>query len=587
MSRRQLIRLIPMAAGLLLATMLLPLRIGAQSCDYWLAPDGDDENPGTLLRPWATLEHASETVPDNGCTVWLKDGLYRGENHLVRRYATETTFRAVNPYRAVLENDGMVINLDGARNMVFDGFEIRHRGPDATVLVIKVDRSEEVWSEQITFRNNIIHDSWNNDLFKLHNGARMITVEKNVFYNAGASEHHLDVNSVTDVTIQDNLFFNDYAGSGRTDPANSKAFITIKDSNGDEDGLEGNERITVRRNVFLNWEGGRETFIQVGNDGKPYHEAEDVMIESNLFIGNAPNRLFAAVGVRGSKNVTFTHNTVVGDLPASAYAMWVSLKEQNPPNENIVFRDNIWADPTGTMGAGPNGGNNEFSNGDPAQTINLVLDNNLYWNGGAAIPDGDLVSPLLDDPHALVADPLLPGQQDPVILPRWNGTGFLSGNRLIREEFLRLVTTYGRLPEGSPAIGAAGTAGAGGLDILGNPRSATPDLGAFEYRMALTPTATCGTMLLEWTDPQEPQAESFTLALSGGIRTMMTAEIPVERRSYRLDDLPWSATYTVNLAVRDEEGGILAQTPPQRVETACSIVHLPLIFGHVNEIGFR
>ena len=84
---------------------------------------------------------------------------------------------------------------------------MRHSGPDSGRFVVVADRRNETWSEYVTFRNNIIHDSYNNDLLKIHNGARFFTIEGNIFYNQTASEQHMDVNGVTDVVIQDNIFF--------------------------------------------------------------------------------------------------------------------------------------------------------------------------------------------------------------------------------------------------------------------------------------------------------------------------------------------------------------------------------------------
>jgi hypothetical protein len=45
--------------------------------------------------------------------------------------------------------------------------------------------------------------------------------------------------------------------------------------------------VAIRGNVFLNWQGGKESFIGIGNDGKPYHEAKHVWINNNLMIGNS------------------------------------------------------------------------------------------------------------------------------------------------------------------------------------------------------------------------------------------------------------------------------------------------------------
>lgn len=453
------------------------------TCAYWVAPEpeGSNANPGSYDQPWATLEHASANVLDSYCIVWFKDGTYNGLNNPTERFATWTTFRAVNPYRVILENDGPVIELDGVRNMIFEGFRLRHTGPGSSDYVVIMDRRDDVlWSEKVIFRNNIFHDSYNNDLIKIHNGSRFVTVENNIFYNQGESEQHMDVNSVTDIVIQDNIFFNDFADSRGSNDNNTKHFIVVKDSNENSDGLEGAERITIQRNIFLNWEGEEETFVQIGNDGKPYHEAEMVRVVNNLMIGNTDNVANAAFGVRGAKDVTFANNTVVGDLPADAFAFWINITEDNPLNQNIAFYNNIWADSTGTMGASGPSDSNEFSSGDAAATTNLVLDNNMYWNGDQAIPPGEPISPT-DDDRRLVADPELNMDHSGIILPHWQGTEFLSGNSTIRQEFERLVEAYGRLPGSSPAIGQADPAYAPIDDILGNYRGVAADMGAFEY----------------------------------------------------------------------------------------------------------
>ena len=453
----------------------------AQNCEYWVAPNGNNAHPGTSSQPWATMTHAAEVVPDNHCTVWFKSGTYDGGDDVERRFNTLTTFKAVEAYTAVFERDSTALEVSGARNIIFDGFVFRHDGPGASGYVVIGSQKDELWLENITFRNNIFHDSYKNDLLKIHNRSRFITIENNIFFNQGDSEQHMDINSVTDITIQDNILFNDFAGSGRS-PNHFKAFIVIKDSNDGANGLFGSKRVTVRRNIFMNWESDpNEVAIKVGNDGKPYHEAEDVQIENNLFIGNSNNEINTVLGVRGSKDVTFANNTIVGDLPANAYAMRVEITGDNPQNENIAFYNNIWSDPTGTMGAGISGGSGDFSDGDPADTINSQIDNNLYWNGGEAIPSGDFLSPMVDDAHHHVANPLINSNQNGLILPRWNGSAFPSGKSSIRQEFERLVQTYGRIPAHSPAIDQANLAFAPTVDILGNSRGPTADLGAYEF----------------------------------------------------------------------------------------------------------
>jgi hypothetical protein len=452
----------------------------AQPCEFWVAPPpaGNNANPGTFAQPWATLQHAVNTIPDAGCTVWAKDGLYTGRQRMNRRFATPATFRAINPYRAIFEASETVITIFGGRNIVIEGLEIRHAASGASPLVIQVQQDVE-WAEDIVFRNNVLHDSRDNDILKINNGARRVTVEGNVFFNQTGSDEHIDVNSVTDVVIQDNIFFNDFEGSGRTNANDTSGFIVIKDSNADDDGQIGSERITVRRNVFLNWQGsGGSNFVLTGEDGQPFHEAVDVLVENNLMIGNSGNDMRAPFGVKGCRNVNFRNNTVVGNLPSCAYGMRLNQEGSNPVNDNITFYNNIWSDPTGTMGTGCGGGN-DFSDGLASETNGEVLDRNLYWNGGAAIPAGDVFSPLVHDVNRIVGNPLLNTNQAGVVLSRWTGTAFLSGNATIRQEFERLVNTYGAIPTSSPAVGQANPARAPTDDILGQPRS-VPDLGAFE-----------------------------------------------------------------------------------------------------------
>ena len=438
-------------------------------CEYWIAPApiGNDTNPGTQADPWLTLEHASDAAADEGCTIWVQPGVYFGNHRLNRRFVL-----------VVFEEGSQFVR---SAHMTFSGFRFRHVQPTIEPLVFAIDQNDEGWAEYITLQDNIFHDSYDNDILKIYYGARFITVKGNVFYNQGSGEEHMDVNSVTDVTITGNIFFNDFAGSGRPVLNDTKNFIVIKDSNGPEDGQLGSERITVEGNVFLNWEGlPGEPFIQVGNDGKPYHEARDVLIQNNLFLGNTMIESAAILGVSGARDVIFVNNTVVGDLPAKAYAFRIIIKDQNPLNENIAFYNNIWSDPSGTMGADLSGGENEFSDGDPEESLNLVLDNNLYWNGSEPIPPGDLLSPLIDDPRPLVANPGLSADQDSIILPRWTGDAFLSGSDSIEAEFERLVDLFAPISSVSPAADQADPAFAPAVDIYGRPRGPNPDMGAYE-----------------------------------------------------------------------------------------------------------
>ncbi len=469
----------------------------AQGGMYYVATNGSDiPTNGSAANPWATISYAVDQVPDNSI-ILVKPGQYNGEVQLDKAFTQGITITSEVPYQARLRHSATVIKGFYAKGITLEGFDIAHSGSGAGALVIQIQDllgpqpgcgvSDDCVS-RIILRNNILHDSYNNDILKINNGAALITVTGNIFYNQSGSDEHIDVNSVTDVVIQDNIFFNDFAGSGRVNGNNTSSYIVIKDSNGNSDANIGSHYITVRRNVFLNWEGSSgSNFVLVGEDGNPYYEAQNVRVENNLMIGNSTNNMRAAFGVKGGQTITFTHNTVVGNLPALAYAFRLNQEGSNPVNNNIRFYNNIWSDPTGTMGAEYPSGNNDFSDGLPSETTNLVLNNNLYWNGGAAIPPGDQVNPLVNDANRVVADPLL-GNQAGLVLPRWNqGTSqFANGSTTIHQAFEKLVILYGAPATGSPAINVANPVYSPTDDILGNPRDATPNLGAFEKGFILS-----------------------------------------------------------------------------------------------------
>jgi hypothetical protein len=462
----------------------------AQGNVYYVATNGSDQTgDGSEQNPWATITYALDNVPD-ASTILAKPGTYYGRIRIRGTFTERVTVRSEFPYLAQLRNNDRVITAyvhsNGCSGITIEGFDIAHDGSGASPLVIHIDGGGTGEVSNITIKNNVLHDSYDNDILKINNSATNILVEGNMFYNQTGSDEHIDINSVEYVAVQDNVFFNDFAGSGRTNNNNTSSYIVIKDSNGGDDIYIGSKYITVRRNVFLNWEGSTgSNFVLVGEDGNPFHEASDVLVENNLMIGNSDNVMRVPLGVKGGKDIIFRHNTITGDFPALAYAMRLNTESSNPANENIQFYNNVWSDPNGTMGAENQSSSNDFSDTPIGETVSFTLHNNLYWNGSNSIPydSGELIN-YTDDINAVIGNPLF-GDQTWIDLPRWNPASeiFADGSSTIGEAFEHLVNLYGNPNENSPVIDAADPNFTSVDDILGNPRpfGSLPDIGAYEY----------------------------------------------------------------------------------------------------------
>jgi hypothetical protein len=462
----------------IVSLFMLPLGASAQS--FYVATDGLDDpaRDGSLGQPWATITFALDRVPD-GSTVLVRPGLYEGRIRIRGNFANGVTVRSELPYQARLRHDSTVLTVfnDSAdiQGITIEGFDIAHSGSGAAPLVIQIQDGFGRETSRITLRDNIIHDSYNNDLLKINNGASQIVVAGNLFYNQTGSDEHIAANSVDDVRIEGNVFFNDFAASGRPVQNNTASYIVIKDSNGADDEYLGARNVVIRRNLFFHWEGSTgSNFVLLGEDGTANFEADGVLVENNLMLGDSANTMRAAFGCKGVRNVVFRANTVVGNLPSLAYAMRLNTEGANMPNQNVAFYNNIWSDPTATM--------EDFSDTPPGQTGSFALDNNLYWNGGAALPEdaGELINPSIDA-SALMGDPQLPAQAGlvrPVWLPGSNQ--FAGGFDRIAEVFVAIALQYGEIGPNSAAIDQARPDQMPADDLLGRPRDASPDLGAWE-----------------------------------------------------------------------------------------------------------
>jgi len=472
---------------------LLPFIANANLCApspilgkaYYVSTEGTNyKGDGSRINPWKTVGYGVVTIPD-GNTLIVGEGVYTSKIKISKTFNKGLLLKSEIPYQAKLTSNQQVISMvKEAANITIEGFEITHISALAKPLVVHIDGWGRQSVKNITLRNNIIHDSYNNDLLKINNSAENIIVECNIFYNQGDSDEHIDINSVANVIVRDNVFFNDFPKSNREITHKSSSFIVIKDSNDDDDRFHGAENITITRNVFLNWQGSHgQSFILVGEDGKDYYEAHNINIYNNLMLGNSPLEIRAPFMVKGSKDINFFNNTISGDLPSNAFAVRITREQKNKKPTNINLYNNIWSDPTGTMGQGAHEDDLDFSDTLPYQLNKFTLSNNLYWNNGEPLPYSllDKINPSVDN-EQVISNPHL-GDNTELISPVWNKItqSFDDGSFEIRDVFLRLVNFYGmpKCHNNRCKINSIQQSPFPKRDILGKDRTMPHSIGAY------------------------------------------------------------------------------------------------------------
>jgi hypothetical protein len=456
------------------------LSAGALAGEHYVSPDGSNiSGDGSYGNPWATLNYAANQVPDDGSTIIMKDGVYVGAQSVGRHFTQPLTVRAQTPYKAEIvssPDSTRAFHIYDASNITFSGLNIHGSGGTASEYVMHLSTEN---THHITFENSLIHNSYNNDVIKINDKAHHITFRGCMTYNANSGgDEHFDINTVQDITLEGNIFLNDFEGSGRVQLNNTHPYIVIKNSSNTNPDYT--RRINLRRNIFLNWSGlADQSFLLIGEDGKAFWEAQDVMVENNLLLLHSSNSHVGAFMVKGgARNIQFRANTISGHpVGGSAYGMRLQQIGPNPPMEDISFFNNIFSDPAGMV---------DFSDGYDYNAINEKLVNNLYWSNGGNIPADswsifDPDSPRYDDPQRIVADPGL-ANPDGLLIPRWDPElgQFVSGYGSLAEEFERLVLAYASFPKDSAVIDAADMTEMPDDDIFGRLRSGTYDVGALE-----------------------------------------------------------------------------------------------------------
>jgi len=135
----------------------------AQSKVYYVTPIGDDANPGTMERPWQTIQKAADTLTA-GKIVYIRTGTYH-ERVIPKNSGSsdrEITFSAYPGETVTIDGDGIalpddlagLVDISDQSYIRLSGLRVINTGPNVNNAGILVNASS-----YITIENNITYNT--------------------------------------------------------------------------------------------------------------------------------------------------------------------------------------------------------------------------------------------------------------------------------------------------------------------------------------------------------------------------------------------------------------------------------------------
>ncbi len=583
-------------AGLLLVLLLTGMscqQAVAKNQTFYVAPTGDDANPGTEAAPWRTIQHAADSVGP-GDTVLIRGGVYQ-ETVAINVSGTADNFITFQSYpgeTAVLDGtpfsspDGDIgLQIVDQSYVAIQGLEIRNyktTTPNAVPMGLYVGGA----SRHIRLLNNEIHH--------IESSA---PVDANLL---GADAHGLAVygdaaDPIQDITIEGNHLHDLILGS-------SEALAV----NGNVDGF------TIRGNTVHDV--NNIGIVMIGFEGTAPNPADDrarnSLVSQNIVynVDSAANPAYGGdksadgIYVDGGTQIVIERNTVYH----TNIGMEVTSEHSGGDGSYVIVRNNLlYLNEVTGLGIGGYDAqrgsahhvqilNNTFFQNDTLQWGNgeiliqhdvhdNVIKNNIFYANGQSLFFGNIFSNNVNN----TVDYNLYFAPDGVDSAQWQWnnvtyTGFdayraAAGNDahslFADPRFTDAAAFDFNLQADSPAVAAGETlADNGDVDFAGNPRSQNGaiDMGALEF------TAVSPAVYLPLVVTPAPAADKWALWNNG---TQLRGANIYQRRVYpELDGPtfmgsgPFGPPYTQqdldNLAalganyVNISHAGLFTETPP-------------------------
>ncbi|MBC7231944.1 MAG: right-handed parallel beta-helix repeat-containing protein [Chloroflexi bacterium] len=433
-----------------LAVVLLPfgsdLSAGARGAGriYYVAPNGNDNHPGTIDQPWRTIQKAANTLTA-GDTVYIRAGTYR--ERIIPLHSgspgSEITYAAYPGETPTLDGSGIALpdDLAGLFEIAeqswvrLTGLRVIHAGPFSNNAAILVRNSDHITIENCTTFHTASSGIgvW---------GSQQIVVAGNTVEQAGVGggQECITVAGTSNFEVRDNSVLDC-----------QKEGIDAKD--GSSNGLITGNVVSCPRAVG----------IYVDAWDKPTH---DITVSRNIVFDSEESAGFAVASEMGGllTNIRLENNIAYCN---HTYGIEISYCcSASHPMDTIVIINNTLYD----NGVGWGGG----IIADNAQAQNVIIRNNIASQNltfqlavAADVPAGNVT---VD--HNLIDG--YRGYEDEVY-----GEDYVEGDPC----FVDVASADFHLHSDSPAIDRGSAAGAPNVDMDDDPRpiGVGYDIGADEY----------------------------------------------------------------------------------------------------------
>ena len=425
----------------------LPL-INLGATVYYIAPGGDDSNPGTLAKPWRSIQKAANhAIP--GEVIYLRGGVY-SEYIEVNKSGTKNQliqFKAYPGETPVIDGNNQLPPYAQALFSVFgdwvsiSGIEIRNSSNDGVGLYGNNNKANNVFSHHNRYMGIMITGdyctvensrAWRNSLVNeygvlqsnwstgISSANRNAIAEHNVIRNNVVWENWgegISVHESTLSVVENNIAHDNYSTNFYISDATNILF-------------QGNFAYMDPNSYVYGYGYGHNVGIMMG-DEKYNPPSENITIVNNIAVGNNVN-FWWWQGVQGGgmKNVLIANNTFVNSINTSGIIIHTGT------HQNVRFMNNVIQQDGGLLII------------DLDDATGIALSHNLWSKAPSAQASGY---------GDIIGDPVLAHY----------------GDKYSAEWF--------RLTELSPAIDVAISLPETLVDYLEVSREPPPDMGAIEF----------------------------------------------------------------------------------------------------------